>query len=50
MDVAVMTITQITEKLNLKSLVQQWYITSTCAITGYGITEAFEWIRMHLAE
>jgi len=35
---------KITEKLNLQSLKQEWYITGTCATLGDGLYEGLEWL------
>lgn len=42
---------EITEKLYLNSLRnRQWYIQSTCATTGDGIYEGFDWLSKAIAE
>jgi ADP-ribosylation factor 1/2 len=42
---------EITDKLQLNTLRnRQWYIQSTCATTGDGIYEGFEWLTVSLGK
>ena len=42
---------QITDKLQLNNLRnRQWYIQSTCATSGDGIYEGFDWLSRAIAE
>ena len=44
MDMAVLSIPEMTEKLGLSSLRREWYIQGTCAITGDGLFEGLDWM------
>ncbi|GJZ39391.1 ADP-ribosylation factor [Tanacetum coccineum] len=45
-----MTVTEITEKLDLQSFQQRhWHIQSTCAISGEGLYEGLEWLSNNIA-
>jgi len=39
---------EITEKLNLHSIKQEWFIHGTCAPAGDGLYEGLEWLRQKL--
>jgi len=46
-----MNAAEITDKLNLNTLRnRQWYIQSTCATSGDGIYEGFDWLSKALAD
>jgi len=46
-----MNAAEITDKLQLNSLRnRQWYIQSTCATSGDGIYEGFDWLSKAIAE
>ncbi|CAD7929316.1 unnamed protein product [Amoebophrya sp. A25] len=46
-----MSAAEITEKLSLNTLRnRQWYIQSTCATSGDGIYEGFDWLSKSIAE
>ncbi|GKB13244.1 ADP-ribosylation factor 2-B isoform X2 [Tanacetum coccineum] len=46
-----MTVTEITEKLDLQSFQQrQWHIQSTCATSGEGLYEGLEWLSNNIAK
>jgi hypothetical protein len=44
-DMAVMTVAEMTEKLGLHTLRgRDWFIQGTCALTGDGLSEGFQWL------
>ena len=44
-----MSVAEITDKLGLHSLRQRkWYIQSSCATTGHGLYDGFEWLIMSM--
>jgi ADP-ribosylation factor protein 1 len=45
-DMGIMSVPELTDKLGLTSLRgRDWYIQGTCALTGDGLTEGFEWLN-----
>ena len=48
MDMAVLSIPEMTEKLGLNSLRREWYLQGTCAITGDGLYEGLDWMAKAL--
>ncbi len=45
-DMGVMGVPELTDKLGLHTLRgRDWYIQGTCALTGDGLTEGFEWLN-----
>ncbi|PWA78541.1 ADP-ribosylation factor [Artemisia annua] len=46
-----MTVTEITEKLDLQSFQQRrWHIQSTCATSGEGLYEGLDWLSNNIAK
>ena len=44
-DMGVMSVQELTDKLALHTLRgREWYIQGTCALTGDGLTEGFDWL------
>lgn len=44
-DMGVMSVAELTDKLALHTLRgREWYIQGTCALTGDGLTEGFDWL------
>ena len=44
-----MSVNEVTEKLGLNQLRnRQWYVQSTCAITGDGLHEGLDWLSIAL--
>lgn len=45
-DMGIMTVPELTDKLGLHTLRgRDWYIQGTCALTGDGLTEGFQWLN-----
>ncbi len=44
----VMSVHEITEKLNLRGLRQEWYIIASSATSGDGLYEGLEWLRKRI--
>ena len=46
-DMGVMSVAELTDKLALHTLRgREWYIQGTCALTGDGLSEGFDWLSM----
>ena len=43
-----MTVEEITDKLKLHSIKQEWHIQPSCANTGDGLYEGLEWLSQKL--
>ncbi|OUM62810.1 hypothetical protein PIROE2DRAFT_66312 [Piromyces sp. E2] len=43
-----MSVSEITDKLGLKSIKQDWHIQGSCAITGDGLYEGLEWLTTNI--
>jgi len=48
MDLASLTVQQVGNTLDLASFKREWKIQGTCAATGEGICEAFDWLSVAL--
>ncbi len=45
-DMGIMSVSELTDKLGLHTLrARDWYIQGTCALTGDGLTEGFQWLN-----
>jgi ADP-ribosylation factor protein 1 len=47
-DISNMSSVKIVEKLGLHQTRKVWHVQPTCALTGDGIVEGFEWLRKTL--
>ena len=41
---------ELTEKLSLRDVKQDWYIQSTCAVTGEGLVDGLSWLAPKIKE
>ena len=46
----VMSVEEITDKLNLQSITQKWHIQATSAKTGEGLYDGLEWFSQNIAD
>ena len=44
-----MSVTEVTEKMNLKQINQRWFVQACCAVSLAGIYEGFDRIASHVS-